>query len=207
VDAIQSLGVIPMDVKKYKIDFLSADAHKWLLGPEGIGIFYCKEALAGQLAPPLIGWKCVKNEFGFESPDFQLKSDALRFEEGSSNVMGILGLGAALDLLMEVGIERIEERVLTLGDTIIKEAEARGHLPLTPKKKSERGGNVTFTGYFDPIRVKDALLKKGIMVNVRGGGLRVSPHFYNTEQDLERFFESLDDIVLSTGSSPLSKGD
>ena len=195
VDAIQSLGIIPMDVKKYKIDFLSADAHKWLLGPEGIGIFYCRDTLAEKLAPPLIGWKSVKNEFGFENIDFQLKTDALRFEEGSSSVMGILGLGAALDLLMEVGIEKIEERVLNLGDTIIKEAETRGHLLLTPTNRNARGGNVTFSGYFDPIRVKDGLLKKGIMVNVRGGGLRVSPHFYNTEEELRRFFEVFDDIV------------
>ena len=109
--------------------------------------------------------------------------------------MGILGLGAAIGLLTEVGIGKIEERVLGLGDFILKEAESRGHMLLTPKNGSERGGNVTFTGYFDPIRARDALLKKGIMVNVRGGGLRVSPHFYNTEEELHTLFEQLDEAV------------
>jgi selenocysteine lyase/cysteine desulfurase len=109
--------------------------------------------------------------------------------------MGILGLGAAIELLMEVGIEKIRERVHGLGDLVIKEAEARGHVLLTPRNRSERGGNITFTGYFDPVRARDVLLKKGILVNVRGGGLRVSPHFYNAEAELRLFFEGLDNAV------------
>jgi cysteine desulfurase/selenocysteine lyase len=192
VDAIQSLGAFPMDVKAFQIDFLSADAHKWLLGPEGIGIFYCRQGLAERLHPPLVGWKCVKNEFAFDQPDFCLKNDALRFEEGSMNLMGIFGLGAAVDLLFEAGIENIQERVLGLGDIIIKEAGARGYSVLTPKEKIARGGNVTFSGNFDPSQMRDALLKKDIMVNVRGGGLRVSPHFYNSTEEIIRLFQSLD---------------
>ncbi len=195
VDAIQSLGVIPMDVKEYNIDFLSADGHKWLLGPEGIGIFYCRQELAEQLNPPLVGWKSVKNDLSFDMPDFCLKTNALRFEEGSMNVMGIFGLGAAVDLLLEVGIENIEERVFGLGDFIIKEAEKRGFTILTPKKKAARGGNITFTGNFDAAGVREKLLNNGIMVNVRGGGLRVSPHFYNNQEELERFFAVLDKVT------------
>ena len=195
VDAIQSLGVIPMDVKEFNIDFLSADAHKWLLGPEGIGNIYCRENLAERLSPPLVGWKSVRQDLSFERPDFEFKTDALRFEEGSMNLMGIVGLGAAVDLLMEAGIEKIQERVQGLGDIIIGEAEARGFTVLTPKEKSARGGNITFAGSFDPGKVRDLLRDKGIMVNVRGGGLRVAPHFYNTEDELKRFFEVLDKIA------------
>ena len=191
VDAIQSLGVIPMDVKEYNVDFLSADAHKWLLGPEGIGIFYCRRGLAGRLRPPLIGWKCVQNEFDFDHPDFCLKTDALRFEEGSMNLLGIFGLGASVDLLLEVGIQNIETRVLELGDVIIREAEQRGYLVRTPKARSERGGNVTFSGNFDPASTRDRLREKRIIVNSRGGGLRVSPHFYNTEEEVLAFFHAL----------------
>ena len=189
VDAIQSLGVIPMDVKGCNVDFLSADAHKWLLGPEGIGIFYCRKELAGQLNPPLIGWKSVQGDFDFDHPDFQLKTDALRFEEGSMNLMGIFGLGAAIELLLEVGIENIKERVLDLGDAIIQEADRGGFAIYTPKAREERGGIITFAGNFDPSRVRDVLREKGIMVNVRGGGLRVSPHFYNTEEEIHKLFE------------------
>jgi len=202
VDAIQSLGIIPMDVKNYCIDFLSADAHKWLLGPEGIGLFFCRAALAERLTPPLIGWKSVRTEFDFERPFFSLKPDALRFEEGSLNLMGIFGLGAALDLLFEVGIENIEERVLELGDEIFKEAEIRNYRMLTPKNRMERGGSITFSGNFDPERMKDALLEAGVMVNVRGGGIRVSPHFYNTKIEIRQLFRTMDRLARKKHLAP-----
>ncbi len=195
VDAIQSLGVIPMDVKAFEIDFLAADAHKWLLGPEGIGLFYCRKELAERLSPPLVGWKSVKNDLAFDRPDLDLKLDALRFEEGSMNLMGIFGLGAAIALLLEIGIDRIQEQVLDLGDHIIKEALNRAFTVLTPKQRDERGGNITFSGSFDPSVTRFHLVNNNIMVNVRGGGLRVSPHFYNTRADLDRFFEVLDKII------------
>jgi cysteine desulfurase/selenocysteine lyase len=196
IDAIQSLGIIPMDVKECNIDFLSADAHKWLLGPEGIGIFYCKEELAEQLDPPLIGWKSVKNELAFDHPDLLLKSNALRFEEGSMNLLGIFGLGAAVELLSEIGIQRIEEQVLGLGDVIIRNAEERGHSVLTPKARQERGGNITIAGNFEPMKAKEILQQQGIMVNVRGGGLRISPHFYNTEGEITATFNAIDQIAI-----------
>jgi selenocysteine lyase/cysteine desulfurase len=195
VDAIQSLGMVPMDVKAFHIDFLSADAHKWLLGPEGIGIFYCSNGLAERLSPPLIGWKSVRNELAFDRPDFLLKTNCLRFEEGSMNLLGIFGLGAALDLLFEVGIEQIEQRVLDLGDLILQEAEKRGYHALTPGARHERGGNITVSGNFDPARMRDALREKRIMVNARGGGIRVSPHFYNTEEEIIAFFKMLDRLA------------
>lgn len=195
VDAIQGLGIIPMDVRACHIDFLSADAHKWLLGPEGIGIFYCRIELAEQLSPPLVGWKSVRNEFEFDNSEFLLKTTALRFEEGSMNLMGIFGLGAALDLLFEVGIERIERRVLDLGDLILKEAEKRGYRILTPAARHERGGNITFLGNFDPAKMRDALREKRVMVNARGGGIRVSPHFYNTGDEVITLFTMLDRLT------------
>jgi selenocysteine lyase/cysteine desulfurase len=198
VDAIQSLGAIPIDVKEYHIDFLSADAHKWLLGPEGIGIFYCRKDLIDQLNPPLIGWKSMQRELDFDNPVFSLKSDALRFEEGSMNLLGIVGLGAAVDLLLEVGIGNIERRVHGLGDLIIQEAEKRGYTVLTPKAREERGGIITISGKFDPERIREGLREKGIMVNARGGGLRVSPHFYNMELEILEFFKTLDRLVAST---------
>lgn len=191
VDAIQSLGVLPMNVKEHRIDFLSADAHKWLLGPEGIGIFYCRKELAEHINPPLVGWKSVRNELAFDQPDFSLKTDALRFEEGSMNLMGIFGLGAAVDLLLEAGIANIQERVLGLGELIIKEAEARGCRLLTPKARNARAGNVTFIGNFDPETMRDNLREKGIMVNARGGGLRISPHFYNVDEEIYALFDAV----------------
>lgn len=194
VDAIQSLGIIPMDVRKCGIDFLSADAHKWLLGPEGIGIFYCRRELAEQLEPALVGWKSVKKEFSFEQPDYELKTNALRFEEGSMNLLGIFGLGAAIELLNEVGIENIHKRVLDLGEVIIHEAEKRGFVVKTPKERSSRGGSITVSGQFDPEATRNKLRARGIMVNVRAGGLRISPHFYNTAEEIVVCFKEIDNV-------------
>jgi len=195
VDAIQSLGVIPIDVREQKIDFLSADAHKWLLGPEGIGVFYCRKEIAERIDPLLIGWKSVINDFDFDHPRFQLKSDALRFEEGSQNLLGIFGLGASIDLLLEVGIQNVGERVLFLGDIVIGMIEKRGFELMTPREREERGGGISFCGKFDPAVMRDRLREKNILISVRGGGLRVSPHFYNTERDIARLFDVIDQLL------------
>ncbi len=191
VDAIQCLGAFPLDPGACKIDFLAADAHKWLLGPEGIGVFYCRSGLAERLAPVLTGWKSVQQELAFDHPEFTLKTDALRFEEGTLNLMGIFGLGAATDLLREAGVERIAERILDLGDLVIREARAAGYTVLTPEKREERGGNVTFAGAFDPVAMREKLRSQNILVSARGGGIRVSPHFYNTEEEVRQVFRAM----------------
>jgi selenocysteine lyase/cysteine desulfurase len=197
VDAIQSLGVIPMNVEEFQVDFLAADGHKWLLSTEGTGIFYCRKALVEKLNPPLIGWKSTQHEYDFDHIDFRLKNNALRFEEGSLNIGGIYALGASVDLLLEVGIHRIEARVLELGDLIIRGAEKRKFKITTPQGREERGGIVAIAGDFSPIVVRDKLRVLGVIVNVRGGTLRISPHFYNTEEEVQRFFDALDRIVKS----------
>ncbi len=195
VDAIQSLGVVPMDVKEFGIDFLSADGHKWLLAPEGTGIFYCRNALAERINPPLIGWKSILNESEYDRLDFDLKGNTLRFEEGSLNVMGIYALGAAVDLILEAGIDNIESGVLELGDLIIEEAERRGFEVRTPKNRDERAGIVSFVGDFDPLEIKDKLRAMSVVVNVRGGALRISPHFYNTKDDILSLFDAMDRVL------------
>jgi len=195
VDAIQSLGVIPMDVRDCGADFLAADGHKWLLAPEGTGIFYCRRELAPELNPSLIGWKSIKSEYDYENLDFTLKENALRFEEGSFNVMGIRALGAAMELLFEIGIERVCERVHDIGDLIMVEAGKRGFGIRTPRDRNERGGIVSFSGNFDPVALKKKLRQSDIVVNNRGGALRLAPHFYNTEDEILKLFEEIDRIL------------
>ncbi len=195
VDAIQSIGVIPLDVKECCIDFLSADGHKWMLGPEGIGIFYCRRGLAERLEPSLVGWKSVRKEQAFEDPRMELKDNALRFEEGSMNIMGIMGLGAAAGLLHEAGLEKIEGRVADLGELIIEEAGKRGFSILTPRDRSERGGAVTVRGPFDPVALREGLKERSIVVNSRGGGIRIAPHFYNRQEEIEKLFWNIDEIM------------
>lgn len=197
LDAIQSLGAVPMDVDRYGADFLSADGHKWLLAPEGTGIFYCRKERAKELYPNLIGWKSVVHEAEFERIELTLKEDALRFEEGSYNVMGIIALGASLDLLFEAGIERVRSRVLDLGDLVISEADRRGYQVRTPRERGSRGGIVSFAGPFDPKTMKQALMSRRVVVNERGGALRLAPHFYNTDEEILRLFSEIDGLPSS----------
>jgi cysteine desulfurase/selenocysteine lyase len=195
VDAIQSLGIVPMNVRQLGIDFLASDGHKWLLGPEGAGIFYCRSELAELLKPSLIGWKSVVNENDYDHIDFRFKTNSLKFEEGSLNVMGIMALGAAVDLLLEVGIGRISERILDLGDFIAEQSEKRRLEIRSPKDRNHRAGISSIAGKFDPIGVKDRLRALGILVNVRSGAIRVAPHFYNTEDEILSFFTELDKLA------------
>jgi len=195
VDAIQSLGAVPMDVRDFGVDFLAADGHKWLLSPEGAGIFYCKKELSWTLEPGLIGWMSVERENDFENIEYKLKPDAGRFEEGSYNVMGIHALGASLDMISEIGVGEIFERILGLGELIIAHADKRGFEIKSPRDALQRGGIVSFTGDFDLADVRDKLMKSNIVINQRGGALRLAPHFYNTEEEILIFFSELDKIL------------
>src|SRR5262249_11291054 len=104
VDAIQGLGVFPLDVRRAPVDFLAADSHKWLLGPEGIGLFWIRKDLIDRLHPIDVGWNSVVDSLNFSKIDFRLKSDAGRWEGGAQNVAGIAAMGASLQLLLDFGI-------------------------------------------------------------------------------------------------------
>jgi len=192
VDAIQSLGVLPMDVKAYGVDALSADGHKWLLAPEGIGGFYLSAEVLEMIEPVVLGWHSVRNRFDFETYDFTLSPDARRFEPGSFNTVGLAALNASLGLLLSVGVDRIWERVRALTDLAIEAAERAGYEVISSRRPEERSGIVTFRvrGVDAPALWK-ALLGRGVVCASRSGGIRISPHFYNTPEEIERFFDIL----------------
>ena len=190
VDAIQSLGAFPLDVGQDKIDFLAADAHKWMLGHEGIGILYVRKPLIEKIEPALLGWNSVHNPYAFDVIDFTLRKDAERFEEGSHNGMSIYSLGAAIDLLLEVGIERIAQRLILLTDILISGLQELGLSITNPLQTENRSGIVTFR--FNPERysknlgdLERHLYARKYFVSLRQGSLRVSPHFYNTEAEIQ----------------------
>ena len=195
VDAIQSLGIVPIDVKELGIDFLAADGHKWMLSPEGTGILYCSSKVVKDVSPVLLGWKSIVNEGEYEKINLDLKPNALKFEEGSLNVLGIYALGAGLDLLLEIGIEKICNRIQYLGDLIIDEVKKRIFILKTPVCKNERAGIISFYGSFDSSLLKDSLYSKNVIINVRDGALRAAPHFYNTEDDINELFKNIDEIL------------
>ncbi len=196
VDAIQSLGAFPINVVKDHIDFLAADAHKWLLGHEGIGLFYIRKELIKQIEPALIGWNSVQNPLDFDHIHFKLKENAERFEEGSHNGLSIYGLGAAVELLLEVGIERIAQRILDLTGMLLIELQDMGlniHNSLNPQHRS---GNIFFSIPEDNDlallkSLERHLFEKHIYTTIRKGRMRLSPHFYNSEEEMTKTIQEM----------------
>ncbi len=190
VDGIQSLGVLPMDVRSFGIDALSADGHKWLLSPEGIGGFFISREVMEVVEPVILGWHSVKNRFDFENYDFRLSPDARRYEPGSLNAVGIAAFGASMGLLLQVGIDRIWERVRRLTDRIIERVRENGFELISPDQPEERSGIVTFrVPGPDNAALWKALMARKAICSHRAGGIRLSPHFYNTPEEVDRVFE------------------
>ncbi len=191
VDAIQSLGVLPLDVKRCGIHALAAGAHKWLCGPQGIGMLYVDRDLLPRLTPPLAGWKCVTDAEDF-SLHFTLRDDAAKFEPGTLNLAGIAGLGAALELLAELGVGKVREQVGGLLALLGKGLQKRGWRLDTPDAAEERAGIIAFAGTAEPQRLFRHLGGNGVTAALRDGRIRLSPHFANNEDDVNRFFAVLD---------------
>jgi selenocysteine lyase/cysteine desulfurase len=191
VDAIQGLGVLPVDVRRTPIDFLAADGHKWMLGPEGAGLFFIRRELVDRLHAVGVGWNSVVDSFAFSTIDFRLKPHAGRWESGTLNVGGIVALGASLQLLLKIGIDAIAERVLGLTDQLCDRAVAAGIDVYSSRRAAEKSGIVSLRVDGDPRALVRACRDRGIVVNHRAGRLRVSPHFYNDEDELRRLIEIL----------------
>jgi selenocysteine lyase/cysteine desulfurase len=192
VDAIQSLGCLPLAARACGIDFLAADGHKWLLSVEGCGIFYCARERVGLLEPRVVGWRSVKDNQDFDRYHLELQPGAGRFEEGTPNTGGIFALGAAIDLLLEVGIESVAGRVLALTQSLAQGLEERGARLLSPRAAADRSGIVSFALANEaPADTAARLATRGVVVAARRGGVRASPHFYNDDSDLEALLAAL----------------
>ncbi|MEM9419277.1 MAG: aminotransferase class V-fold PLP-dependent enzyme [Planctomycetota bacterium] len=198
VDAIQSCGVLPVDVDEMGIDFLSADGHKWMLAPEGAGIFYCREDLCPLLHPNVVGWMNMVDAGNYGDYQFRFQDDARRFEPGSWNIPGIVALGASLELLLRVGIDGVWSRVEALTHRLVDGLEEKGYSVFTPRAlPEERSGIVIFDlpellqDALDPRQLVADLQKQGMVIVVREGRLRASPHFYNTSAQIERLLDAL----------------
>jgi selenocysteine lyase/cysteine desulfurase len=193
VDGIQGLGALDLKVTQSPVDFLAAGGPKWLMGPIGAGFFYCRQALIEKLIPSRVGWWGVVERDDFFCYDSPLREDARRFEEGSLNFLGIHGLGASLELLLEVGIPQIEEQVLGLTDYLIAGLQERGYNVTTPiASLQERSGIVCFNHPHHALDdLGQRLSKARVVISERGQVIRVSPHFYNDETDIDQLLSAL----------------
>jgi cysteine desulfurase/selenocysteine lyase len=195
VDAIQSLGVIPMSVRDTPVDFLAANGHKWLMASEGLGCLYVSKRVMDRLEPVELGWFSVRSRFDFETIDFTLDPTARRFEPSPHSHIGLAILAESLHLLQETGIESIRRRVFGLVDHLAGRLDSSWKV-LSPMDEKERSGIFTFCvpGCDSKALVKK-LLDRGVVTAPRGGGIRVSPHFYNTPGDMDAFLERLRDCL------------
>jgi cysteine desulfurase / selenocysteine lyase len=192
VDAIQGLGIFPVDVGATPIDFLAADGHKWLLGPEGAAVFYIRGELVDRLHPVGVGWNSVVGSRNFSRIDFRLKPGAGRWESGSLNVAGIVAVGASLELLLNIGVPAIRDRVLHLTDYLCEQAARKGLTVYSSRQPGEDSSIVSLiVPGAEPRPLVRACREAGMVVNHRAGRIRASPHCYNTEQEIDRLVEQL----------------
>ncbi|OGT82880.1 MAG: class V aminotransferase [Gammaproteobacteria bacterium RIFCSPLOWO2_12_FULL_52_10] len=199
IDAIQSLGAITMDVQALQADFVMADAHKWLLGPEGIALFYSNPAARERLRIYQYGWHMVEN-IDFNSREWQIARSARRFECGSPNMLGIYALSASLTLLEEIGYQQVEKMVLNNSAYLIDKLEQINSVQLlTPTAESRHAGIINFTvAGKDLLQIQNNLLRSKVICVYRGGGLRFSPHFYITENLLDKAVDILNISICNT---------
>ena len=192
VDAIQGLGGLRLDVERDCVDAFAADAHKYLLGPEGIALLYVSDRVIDRIKPTVLGWTSVKKYEQHLDYNLDYREGALRFECGTLNTAGVYGLGAAVDLFLEVGPEKIEEHLLSLSDYLTERLNEKGYSVVSSRRKGETSGIVTCTHErHSPGSLYHSLLSKNIITAPRAKRLRISPHFYNTRQEVDRLIDAL----------------
>ena len=196
LDAIQTLGAFPTTVEH--VDFLAADAHKWLLGPCAAGILYVRRELQEKLNPPIYGWHNVKNPNFVAQEQIVFRSGAVKYEAGTQNLLGLVGLIAAMELALEIGVDNIAAELLRKRALLVPALQKKDFTVLNAEVKPENAGGIV--SFFQPGKDLTALNQKlseaGIVASLRTDRkgqnyIRLSPHFYNTDAELQRVLELL----------------
>lgn len=199
-DVYQSLGTMPIDVKKYDIDFLTSGTLKWLLGIPGVSYLYVREELIEGLKPTSIGWFSQKNPFLFGAEKLDYADSADRFQSGTWCVPGVYAAIEGMELIKRIGPENIESTIKRLTSHAIDYASSKGLKTITPENAEERGAIVSLV-VDDPHDVEKKLKKAGIITSARDIGLRISPHFYNTKEEIEEAIDKILALSKNEGKS------
>ncbi|MGK2927115.1 MAG: aminotransferase class V-fold PLP-dependent enzyme [Lysobacterales bacterium] len=194
VDAIQQLGALSLNVEDCRIDFLAADAHKWLLGPEGVAVFYSRSGARERLTLLQRGWHMFEDPWQFQREDWTPAAGGRRFEAGSPNSLGQAAFHAAAGLLLDYGMQQVEARILANTRQLI---EGLGGLPgirvLSRSEDARRSGIVSFASdRLSAQTLKQRLAEREVTCALRGDALRLSPHFYQGEAEIEAFLEVME---------------
>jgi selenocysteine lyase/cysteine desulfurase len=194
VDAIQTLGAFPLSVEY--VDFLAADAHKWLLGPCGAGLMYVRKSAQQFLNPPIYGWHNVRSPNYVAQEQIVFRSNAQKYEAGTHNLLGAVGLVAAMELILEVGVENIAGELLRHRGILVPGLLEKGWQVVHSNAANEASSGITsfYRSGADLVSLHQKLLDAGIYTSLRTDRagqnyIRVSPHFYNTQQEIERLLE------------------
>ncbi|MGO8835989.1 MAG: aminotransferase class V-fold PLP-dependent enzyme [Limisphaerales bacterium] len=196
LDAIQTLGAFPTTVEH--VDFLAADAHKWLLGPCGAGLLYVRRELQEKLSPPVYGWHNVRNPNFVAQEQIVFRSGAAKYEAGTHNLLGLVGLIAAMELVLEIGVDNVAAELLRKRAVLVPALQAKGFTVLNADAKPENASGIV--SFHQPGNDLAGLHKKlteaGVVTSLRTdrqgqNHLRLSPHFYNTNAELQRLLELL----------------
>ena len=197
LDTYQTTGIVPLDVSAQGIDVVVGGSHKWLCGGPGCGFLYVRPGLRDRLAPALTGWMAHAEPFAFAPAPITLARDTHRYNTGTPTMLGYLVARAGHDAIAEIGVPAIRAHNARLTTRIIESALARGFTIPTPLEAERRTGwiGIDFPG---ADRATQALIDRRIFIDYRPGcGMRVGPHFYSTDEDIDVFFHALDEIARS----------
>jgi len=194
VNATQSLGAFPVDVKRDNIDFLAFLGLKWPVAGYGIGGLYIGEKWLRSIRFPMVGWKSMKDPESMDNRKIHLRREASALEMGCPHFPGIFALGQSLELFQSIGKKRIRKRILDLGKYLAGKLEKMGLEILSPLEPGCRSG-ITIVKVDNPEDVRERLKRKNIIVSARGGGLRISTHFYNNRTDIDTLIKGLKEIT------------
>jgi len=204
VDAYQGAGTVPMDLAGWEADFAVGGSVKWLCGGPGAGYLYVRPDLANTLEPAFVGWAAHESPFEFATGAIRYHDAPERFQSGTPNVPSIYSARAGYEIVASIGVPAIRRRSLMLTRRLIDAALAAGFRLNTPTDDRERGGSVVIDVSarkgltHNGAEVADELLRRNVIVDYRpGAGIRVAPHFYNTEEEIDRAMATLTGICQS----------
>jgi kynureninase len=199
MDTFQSLGNVPVDVQALKVDFVVGGVLKWLCGGPGTSYLYVRPDLGAKLEPGFTGWFAHENAFGFETGPTRYAEPPFRFMQGTTNVPGFYTAMPGLKIIREAGVERIRAKSKKMSSRLIELADQRGWKVNAPRDPEQRGGTVAI----DMPNAKEVcaeLLRRDVLVDFRPrAGVRFSPHFYNTMEEIDRAIQTVDEILSTMG--------
>ncbi len=196
VDATQSAGAVPINVRAMGVDVLVSGSYKWLTGPFGVAVLYLAPHLQKKLEPGLVGWRSHRDMWDFDSTRLVYADTTKKFEFSTMSYGAVIGLIRAMEYLLKLGIKEIQEYNMFLADLLIEGFKKRGAEIISPEKKEERSSIVSIRF---PRRISSEIARhlntNNVIISSRKDFIRFSPHLYNTEQDIKKSFQVLDKVL------------